>query len=153
MALYHLHVNGKEHAVECVPDMPLLWALRDLLDMTGTKYGCGIGACGACTVLIDGKATRSCLLPISSVGSQKVTTIEGLSANADHPLQKAWIEHDVAACGYCQPGQLMSAAGLLLEKAHPTDKDIDEAFTAHICRCGTYNRIREAIKAAAGEKA
>jgi isoquinoline 1-oxidoreductase subunit alpha len=154
MALYHLHVNGKEHAVEAVSDMPLLWALRDLLDLTGTKYGCGIGACGACTVLINGKAERSCQVDVSSVGNKKVVTIEGLSTDGNHPLQKAWIEHDVPACGYCQTGQIMSAAALLAEKPHPTDKDIDDAYNAHICRCGTYDRIREAVKAVAkGEKA
>ena len=152
MALYHLNVNGKDHAVEAMEDMPLLWALRDLINLTGTKYGCGIGMCGACTVLIDGKAQRSCSIPVSSIGTSKVVTIEGLSADGSHPLQKVWIEHDVPACGYCQTGQIMSAAALLAEKPHPTDKDIDDAYAAHICRCGTYNRIREAIKAAAGEQ-
>lgn len=151
MALYKLRVNGSDHSVDALPDMPLLWALRDLVGLTGTKYGCGIGACGACTVLLDGKAVRSCTVPLSQVGSKEVTTIEGLSADGSHPLQKAWVESDVPQCGYCQSGQIMSAAALLKEKPHPTDEDIDQAFIAHICRCGTYVRIREAIKAAARE--
>ena len=152
MAQYKINVNGSDHNVEALPDMPLLWVLRDLVGLTGTKYGCGIGACGACTVLMEGESVRSCSVQVSDVGSKKVTTIEGLSEDGSHPLQRAWMEHDVPQCGYCQPGQIMAAAGLLNKKPHPTDADIDEAFAAHICRCGTYNRIRQAIKAAAGEE-
>ncbi len=150
MALFKINVNGSEHSVEAAPDMPMLWVLRDLLDLTGSKYGCGIGACGACTVMLDGAEQQSCQLPISQVGHKKVVTIEGLSKDGNHPLQKAWVEHDVPQCGYCQAGQIMAAAALLKQKPHPTDQDIDEVFSTHICRCGTYQRIREAIKIAAG---
>jgi aerobic-type carbon monoxide dehydrogenase small subunit (CoxS/CutS family) len=151
MATFKLNVNGASHSIEAVPDMPLLWALRDMVGLTGTKYGCGIGACGACTVLVDGTAKRSCQIPLSELGDKKVITIEGLSKDASHPLQEAWIEHDVPQCGYCQTGQIMAAAGLLAKKPHPTDADIDDAFASHICRCGTYGRIREAIHAASGK--
>jgi aerobic-type carbon monoxide dehydrogenase small subunit (CoxS/CutS family) len=133
--------------------MPLLWVLRDVLDMTGTKFGCGMALCGACTVHINGAATRSCITPISSVSGKHVTTIEGLSADGSHPVQKAWIEEDVPQCGYCQSGQIMSAVALLEKKPHPSDADIDEAMSGNICRCGTYQRIRKAIHRAAGAKA
>jgi len=149
MAVYKINVNGQMRSVEAEPDMPLLWVLRDLLGMTGTKYGCGIAECGACAVLIDGKDARSCQTPVSSLGSKKVTTIEGLSTKGLHPLQKAWIEHDVPQCGYCQTGQIMSAAALLSEHPDPTDAQIDDALGSHICRCGTYVRIKEAVKSAA----
>jgi isoquinoline 1-oxidoreductase alpha subunit len=149
MALFKINVNGKERSVEAVPDMPLLWVLRDLIGLTGTKYGCGVSACGACTVLLNGDEVRSCQLPISEVGAKKVVTIEGLSKDNSHPLQKAWIEHDVPQCGYCQTGQIMSAAALLAKKPNPTDADIDNALAGHVCRCGTYQRIREAVHMAA----
>jgi len=151
MALFKINVNGKEQSVEAMADMPLLWVLRDVLGLTGSKFGCGIGACGACTVLLDGEETRSCSTPISEIGTKKIVTIEGLSKDHSHPLQKAWVEHDVPQCGYCQAGQIMAAAALLKKKPKPTDKDIDDAMGGHICRCGTYQRIREAIKIAAGE--
>ncbi len=149
MPSYTLHVNGKDHKVEALADMPLLWALRDLLGLTGSKYGCGVGVCGACSVLVDGKEGRSCQLTVADVGKSKITTIEGLSADGSHPLQRAWIEEDVPQCGYCQVGQIMAAASLLAEKKNPTDADIDEAMRGHLCRCGTYQRIRSAIKVAA----
>jgi isoquinoline 1-oxidoreductase subunit alpha len=149
MALFKINVNGTDKTVDAVPDMPLLWVLRDVLGLTGAKYGCGVGVCGACSVLVDGEEQRSCQIPIEKLGSKKVVTIEGLSKDGLHPLQKAWIEHDVPQCGYCQTGQIMSAAGLLAKKPNPTDKDIDEHLNTHICRCGTYQRIREAIKIAA----
>jgi aerobic-type carbon monoxide dehydrogenase small subunit (CoxS/CutS family) len=133
--------------------MPLLWALRDLLNMTGTKYGCGIGMCGACTVHLDGQAVRSCQTPVTSVGSRKVTTIEGLSGDGSHPLQRAWIAEQVPQCGYCQSGQIMQAAALMAKTPHPTREQIDQAMTGNICRCATYQRIRRAIERAAGEKA
>jgi len=150
MPQYKLHVNGAVHTVEAVADMPLLWVVRDLLGLTGSKYGCGIGACGACTVLLDGQEVQSCQVSVGDVGAKAVTTIEGLSKHGDHPLQKAWIEHDVPQCGYCQTGQIMAAAALLKQKPKPTDADIDEVFSRHVCRCGTYQRIREAIHEAAG---
>jgi isoquinoline 1-oxidoreductase alpha subunit len=143
-----LNVNGKVVSVNAEPDTPLLWVLRDELEMTGTKYGCGIAQCGACTVHADGQAIRSCITPISTVASAKITTIEGLGAA--HPLQAAWVKHDVPQCGYCQSGQIMSAAALLAATPKPSDKDIDDAMTGNICRCGTYQRIRAAIKDAAG---
>lgn len=143
-----LNVNGKVVSVTAEPDTPLLWVLRDELEMTGTKYGCGIAQCGACTVHADGQAIRSCITPISSVASAKITTIEGLGGA--HPLQAAWVKHDVPQCGYCQSGQLMSAAALLSATPKPSDKDIDDAMSGNICRCGTYQRIRAAIKDAAG---
>jgi isoquinoline 1-oxidoreductase subunit alpha len=142
-------VNGKPVQVDVDPATPLLWALRDSLEMTGTKFGCGMALCGACTVHLDGKAIRSCVAPLSRAEGKHVTTIEGLSANLTHPLQKAWIELDVPQCGYCQSGQIMSAAVLLAENPKPTDKDIDEAMGGNICRCGTYPRIRRAIHRAA----
>ncbi len=146
-------LNGKSQSVDVSPDMPLLWVLRDTLNMTGTKFGCGMALCGACTVHINGAATRSCITPISSVAGKQVLTIEGLSADASHPVQKAWIEEDVPQCGYGQSGQIMSAVALLAKKPNPTDKDIDDFMSGNICRCGTYQRIRKAIHRAAGAKA
>jgi isoquinoline 1-oxidoreductase subunit alpha len=143
-------LNGKSTTVNVDPQMPLLWVLRDTLDMTGTKFGCGMALCGACTVHINGEATRSCITPISSVQGKKVTTIEGLSADGSHPVQQAWIAEDVPQCGYCQSGQIMSAVALLAKKPKPTDADIDDAMSGNICRCGTYQRIRKAIHRAAG---
>jgi len=142
-------VNGKPVRLDADPSMPLLWALRENLGLTGTKFGCGIAQCGACTVHIDGEPTRSCVTPVSTVAGKKVTTIEGIPENVGHPLQEAWIEVDVPQCGYCQSGQIMSAAGLLREKSQPTDADIDDAMTGNICRCGSYPRIRQAIHRAA----
>jgi isoquinoline 1-oxidoreductase alpha subunit len=144
-----LKVNDKSYQVDASPDMPLLWVLRDLLGLTGTKYGCGVAQCGACTVHLNGEAVRSCVTRVSRAQGQNVVTIEGLSLNNDHPLQKAWAEFDVPQCGYCQSGQLMSAAVLLRENASPTDQDIDDAMSGNICRCGTYQRIRQAIHKAA----
>lgn len=144
------HVNGEERTLDADPEMPLLWALRDLLGLTGTKFGCGEALCGACTVHIDGKAARACITPLASVAGRAVTTIEGLSPKGDHPLQKAWVELGVPQCGYCQPGQLMSAAALLAEKPQPSDDDIERAMSGNLCRCGTYQRIRDGIKKAAG---
>jgi aerobic-type carbon monoxide dehydrogenase small subunit (CoxS/CutS family) len=149
MALYHLTVNGRRHAVRALPDVPLLWILRDTLGLTGTKYGCGIGACGACTVHLDGAAARSCTLPIERVGNRAVTTIEGLSSDGRHRVQRAWEAEDVPQCGYCQAGQIMSAAALLATHPHPTDQEIDQAMSGNLCRCGTYGRIRSAIHRAA----
>ena len=146
-------LNGKSQTVDVSPDMPLLWVLRDTLNMTGTKFGCGMALCGACTVHINGEATRSCITQISTVSGKKVITIEGLSADGSHPVQKAWIEEDVPQCGYCQSGQIMSAVALLAKKPKPTDADIDDAMSGNICRCGTYQRIRKAIHRAAGESA
>lgn len=145
---YKLTVNGKSHTVDVPEDMPLLWVLRDVLKLKGTKFGCGIGACGACTVHMGGKAVRGCQTQISKVTGD-ITTIEGLSPNGTHPLQQAWLQVDVPQCGYCQAGQLMSAAALLASKPKPTDQDIDEAMSGNVCRCGTYLRIREAIHLAA----
>ena len=145
-------LNGKSQTLTDVsPDMPLLWVLRDVLNLTGTKFGCGIAQCGACTVHINGVATRSCMTPISSVSGKTILTIEGLSEDGSHPVQKAWIEEDVPQCGYCQSGQIMSAVALLAKTPHPTDADIDSAMNGNICRCGTYQRIRKAIHRAAGE--
>ena len=149
MAKYSLKINGKIQKVDVDPTTPMLWVLRDHLNMPGTKFGCGMAQCGACTVHLDGNATRSCVLPVSSVGKMAITTIEGLSENGTHPVQKAWLEHDVAQCGYCQGGQIMSAAALLKSNSKPTDADIDAAMSGNICRCGTYLRIKEAIKTAA----
>ncbi|RDZ27399.1 (2Fe-2S)-binding protein [Lysobacter silvisoli] len=145
-----LHVNGAEHEIDAPPDMPLLWALRDLLQLTGTKFGCGIAQCGACTVHVDGAPRRACVTPVSAVAGQKIVTIEGLSPDGRHPVQQAWAELDVVQCGYCQSGQIMSAAALLAKVPAPTDTDIDQALAGNICRCGTYPRIRAAVKRAAG---
>ena len=142
-------LNGKSQSVEVDPQMPLLWVLRDTLHMTGTKFGCGMALCGACTVHINGEATRSCITPISSVSGKQVTTIEGLSADGNHPVQQAWVEIDVPQCGYCQCGQIMSAAALLTKKRNPSDAEIDDFMSGNICRCGTYQRIRKAIHRAA----
>jgi len=139
-----LDINGKTYAVDSEPDTPLLWVLRDELHLTGTKYGCGIAACGACTVHLNGSPTRACQLPISGLAGTKITTIEGL--NGEHPIQAAWVRHDVPQCGYCQSGQIMSAVALIKDKPHPTDDDIDAAMAGNICRCGAYPRIRAAIK-------
>jgi isoquinoline 1-oxidoreductase alpha subunit len=152
MPAIKLNVNGKEQTVDVSPDMPLLWVLRDTLSLTGTKYGCGMSLCGACTVHVNGEAVRSCITPISSVVGKKITTIEGLSPNMSHPLQIAWVQHNVPQCGYCQSGQIMQAAALLKQKPKPTDADIDTAMRGNICRCGTYQRIRAAIKQAAEVK-
>ena len=147
MAQFNLNVNGKSHTVDVDADTPLLWVLRDNLNLVGTKYGCGIAQCGACTVHVDGTAMRSCNLPISKVDG-KVTTIEGLSENGTHPVQKAWKEHDVPQCGYCQAGQIMTAAAFLEENKNPSDEEIKKAMNGNLCRCGTYLRIRKAVKTA-----
>lgn len=147
---YTLAVNGTSRTVNVPAEMPLLWVLRDTLNLTGTKFGCGIAQCGACTVLLDGEATRTCMTPVSTVGSRKITTIEGLSASGDHPVQRAWIAEDVPQCGFCQSGQIMAAAALLAKNRRPSDADIDQAMT-NICRCGTYQRIRQAVHRAAQE--
>lgn len=149
MAIINLNVNGKKHRLDLDETTPLLWVLRDHLDLVGTKYGCGVAACGACTVHINGVATRSCVLPVGQLEGKKITTIEGLSESGDHPVQQAWIEHDVPQCGYCQAGQIMSAVSLLNKNKKPTDAEIDEAMQGNLCRCGTYVRIRAAIKSAA----
>ena len=146
-----LQINGQPYSLEADAQMPLLWALRDLLSLTGTKYSCGAGLCGSCTVLVDGEPTRSCITPLSAVAGKSVTTIEGLSENADHPLQKAWQEENVTQCGYCQPGQLMNAAALLEKNPNPSDEDINAAMSDVLCRCGTYQRIRAAIHRASQE--
>ncbi|HEV8146219.1 MAG TPA: (2Fe-2S)-binding protein [Bryobacteraceae bacterium] len=151
--MIQLKVNGTGRQFDGDPEMPLLWFLRDVADLTGTKYGCGIGQCGACTVHVDGAVARSCLTKMSDVAGKTVTTIEGLSPKGDHPLQLAWKENNVPQCGYCQTGQIMQAAALLKSKPKPTDRDIDQAMSGNICRCGTYQRIRAAIKVAAGVKA
>ena len=149
MPKYTLSVNGKMKSVEADADTPLLWVLRDHLNLVGTKFGCGMAQCGACTVHLNGNAVRSCVMPVSAVANKKIITIEGLGVKGDHPLQQAWEELDVAQCGYCQAGQIMSAAVLLREKSNPTDEDIDDAMAGNICRCGTYLRIRQAIHLAA----
>ena len=146
-------LNGKSQTVDVSPEMPLLWVLRDTLNMTGTKFGCGMALCGACTVHINGEAARSCITPVSSVAGKQITTIEGLSADGSHPVQQAWMAEDVPQCGYCQSGQIMSAVALLSKKASPTDADIDDAMSGNICRCGTYQRIRKAIHRAAAMQA
>ena len=151
MPQYSFTLNGSRQTVDAPPDMPLLWVVRDIVGLTGTKFGCGIGQCRACTVHFNGKATFSCQIPISAAAGQEVTTIEGLADDGLHPVQRAWIEIDVPQCGYCQPGQIMSAAALLAENPRPTDEDIDDAMSNNICRCGTYNRIRAAIHRAAEE--
>lgn len=148
MENFTLNINGKSQEVELDPTTPMLWVLRDNLNLVGTKYGCGIAQCGACTVHLDGVATRSCQLPVSAVGDKAITTIEGLSENGDHPVQKAWIKEDVPQCGYCQAGQIMSASALLKSNSNPSDDEIDAAMNGNICRCGTYTRIKKAIKSA-----
>ena len=149
MASINLTINGKKHTVDVDPKTPVLWVLRDHLNLVGTKFGCGMAQCGECTIHLEGNATRSCVLPVSSVENKEIVTIEGLSENGDHPVQKAWLEHDVAQCGYCQSGQIMSAAALLKSKANPTDEEIENAMNGNICRCATYLRIKAAIKTAA----
>jgi isoquinoline 1-oxidoreductase alpha subunit len=149
MATYNLNINGKMQTVEAESDTPMLWVLRDTVGLVGTKYGCGIAQCGACTIHLNGQAMRSCQRPVSAVEDKKITTIEGLSADASHPLQDAWREHDVPQCGYCQAGQIMNAEALLSNNSSPSDQDIDDAMRGNICRCGTYNRIKAAIKTAA----
>ena len=149
MAVFNLTINNTDYKVDVDPQMPLLWVIRDFAGLTGTKYGCGIAQCGACTVHLNGDAVRSCSVPVSAIGQQKIVTIEGLSEKGDHPLQKAWEEVDVPQCGYCQAGQIMSAAAFLKDKPHPTDQEIDNLMSGNICRCGTYNRIKKAIHLAA----
>jgi aerobic-type carbon monoxide dehydrogenase small subunit (CoxS/CutS family) len=149
MAAINLNVNGKKQTLDIDPTTPMLWVLRDHLNLVGTKFGCGMSMCGACTIHIDGVAARSCVLPVSAAADKAITTIEGLSENGDHPVQKAWLEHDVPQCGYCQAGQLMSAASLLNSNASPSDEDIETAMSGNICRCGPYVRIKAAIKTAA----
>lgn len=153
MASFDLNVNGETHPVDVAPDTPMLWVLRDHLQLVGTKYGCGIGACGACTIHVDGAAMRSCSLPVAQLEGKAIVTIEGLSATGDHPVQRAWLEHDVPQCGYCQAGQIMSAASLLAAIPNPTDADIDAGMSGNLCRCGTYMRIRRAVKSAAANQA
>lgn len=149
MSQVNLRINGENHTLDLPPDMPLLWALRDKLNLVGTKYSCGIGICGSCTVLVDGLPMRSCTLPAAGLAGSEITTIEGFAPDGDHPVQKAWNEEDVPQCGYCQGGQILTAAALLKEKPNPSDGDIDEAMYGVVCRCGTYPRIRKAIKRAA----
>lgn len=149
MAQYTINVNGQDRQVDVANDTPLLWVLRDSLNLVGTKYGCGIAQCGSCTVHLDGKATRACTTPVSAIGNQKITTIEGLSEDGSHPVQQAWIEHDVPQCGYCQAGQIMTAAALLSTNKNPSDEEISNAMHGNICRCGTYIRIKAAVKTAA----
>jgi isoquinoline 1-oxidoreductase subunit alpha len=151
MATYLLHVNGQVHEVNVHDDTPLLWVLRDSLDLVGTKYGCGIAQCGACTVHVDGRPVKSCTIPVSAISDEKITTIEGLSEKGEHPVQQAWDEEDVPQCGYCQAGQVMTAVALLRENKKPTDEDIDNYMRGNLCRCGTYNRIRKAIHLAANK--
>jgi aerobic-type carbon monoxide dehydrogenase small subunit (CoxS/CutS family) len=151
MASIALTVNGEEHTVDASPDTSLLWVLRDTLGLTGTKYSCGIGLCGTCTVHVDGEAVRSCVTPVSEVAGTEITTIEGLSPDTSHPVQQAWAAENVVQCGYCQPGQIMAAAALLAKNPDPTDADIDAAMSGNLCRCGTYQRIRRAIHRAAEE--
>ena len=148
MAVFTLQVNGKTHKVDLAPDTPLLWVLRDHLGLVGTKFGCGVAQCGACTVLLDGNASKSCMLPVSAIKKSQVVTIEGLSENGDHPLQLAWDEVDVPQCGYCQAGQIMTAAALLKRNPKPSLQEIENAMHGNICRCGAYHRIREAIQSA-----
>ncbi len=149
MATITLSVNGKKHTVDVDPKTPVLWVLRDHLDLVGTKFRCGMAQCGACTIHLNGDATRSCTLPVSSVGDKEIVTIEGLSQDGDHPVQRAWLEHDVAQCGYCQAGQIMTAAALLNRTPNPTDEEIGNAMNGNLCRCATYLRIKAAIKTAA----
>lgn len=145
MKTFTLTVNGKQRTIEADPDMPLLWALRDLMEMRGTKFGCGMGLCGACTVHLDGVATRSCITTLSTIGPQKITTIEGLSTDGTHPVQKAWMEQDVPQCGYCQAGQMMTAAYLVASKPNATEEQVLQTMSGNLCRCGTYHRIRKAV--------
>ncbi|BDW91303.1 MULTISPECIES: (2Fe-2S)-binding protein [Flavobacteriaceae] len=149
MASFTLNINGKKQEVDVDPSTPVLWVLRDHLNLVGTKFGCGIAQCGACTVHMDGTATRSCMLTVSMVGNSEITTIEGLSEEGDHPVQKAWLEVDVPQCGYCQAGQIMTASALLEKNPNPTDEEIEMAMNGNICRCGTYTRIKKAVKLAA----
>lgn len=149
MSRIDLQVNGKKYSADVDPSTPLLWVLRDHLDLTGTKYGCGVASCGACTVHVEGTAMRSCILPVAQLEGKKITTIEGLSENGDHPVQQAWLEHDVPQCGYCQAGQIMTAAAFLNANPRPTDADISAAMDGNLCRCGTYTRIHAAVKTAA----
>ncbi len=149
MAIITLDLNGNTQTIDLDPSTPMLWVLREHFDLVGTKYGCGIAQCGACTILMNGQAVRSCITPVSAAEGMKIVTIEGLSAKGDHPVQKAWLEHDVPQCGYCQAGQIMSAVALLSKIPRPSDQDIDQAMDGNICRCGTYIRIRKAIKSAA----
>ena len=153
MATYQIIVNGESREVEAVPETPLLWILRDNLELTGTKFGCGMALCGACTIHVDGNPVRACSTPVSSLGSKKVTTIEGISAGGLHPVQKAWMEENVPQCGYCQTGQIMSAIALIEKNPTPSDSDIETAMAGNICRCGTYERIRKAIKKASNTSA
>ena len=146
MATFTLEVNGTAHTLTADPAMPLLWALRDLLNLTGTKFGCGVGQCASCTVLVDGEAFRSCITPVSAIQGKSITTIEGLSPDGNHPLQKAWLQEAVSQCGYCQPGKIMTAVALLEKNPHPSDDEIEAAFEDNLCRCGTYLRIRRAIQ-------
>jgi isoquinoline 1-oxidoreductase subunit alpha len=150
MSSLTVNVNGKSYSIEADPAMPLLWALRDLLNLTGTKFGCGVGQCGACTVLLDEAAVRSCMTPLSAVGDLAVTTVEGLSTDGSHPAQQAWLAEAVSQCGYCQPGKIMNAVALLKANPHPSDAEIDAAFEDQICRCGTYLRMRRAVQRMAG---
>ena len=152
MPTYSVTVNGQPRRVDVAPDTPLLWVLRDTLALTGTKYGCGLGVCGACTVHLDGEAARACSVAVSEVGARRVTTIEGLSSDGSHPVQRAWLAEDVAQCGYCQPGQIMQAVALLAKTPKPSDADVDAAMRDNICRCGTYQRVRRAIHRAAAER-
>lgn len=149
MAIFNLNINGTTKQVDVDPSTPVLWVLRDHLDLVGTKFGCGIAQCGACTIHLDGNAVRSCQLPVSAAEGASITTIEGLSENGDHPVQKAWMEHDVPQCGYCQAGQIMTAAALLQQNPNPSDEEIENAMNGNICRCGTYLRIKAAVKTAA----
>jgi isoquinoline 1-oxidoreductase subunit alpha len=149
MAKINLDINGKKQVVDIDSATPVLWVLRDHLNLTGTKYGCGMAQCGACTIHLDGTAVRSCILPVSQVENKKITTIEGISENGDHPVQKAWLEHDVPQCGYCQSGQIMTAVALLNKNPHPSDEEIETGMHGNLCRCGTYLRIRAAVKTAA----
>ncbi len=148
MAIFNLNINGKSQQVDVDPNTPMLWVLRDQLNLVGTKFGCGIAQCGACTIHLDGDAMRSCQLPVSAVADSKITTIEGLPEAGDHPVQKAWIEHDVPQCGYCQAGQIMTAAAFLEQNPTPNDEEIENAMNGNICRCGTYTRIKAAVKTA-----
>jgi len=150
MAIFNLNINGKEQQVDVDPATPILWVLRDHLNLVGTKYGCGIAVCGTCTILLGEMAVRACALPVAQIGNQPITTIEGLSENGDHPVQKAWLEHDVPQCGYCQSGQIMNAVALLKANPKPSEAEIEAAMYGNICRCGTYTRIKAAIKTAAG---